>query len=149
MKNKIPIYLLAILSLVIIAYGILYLFRNDIMNYHFPYLRMSEEQLSRFNQHIIPLYLTLIWISGSCMIAIGLTSFLIVIGPLRKEEGWAWWLLITLLPLPLIVTTLASYHIAATIPSGPKPPYWLGGLILALFLLVIGFCYPRKSKEAG
>ena len=147
MKKQIPIYILAFLSLIIIAYGMLYIFRNDIMSYHAAFLGMTDLQLVQFNQHIIPLYITLIRITGSCIIAIGLTSLVIVLGPLRQGNRWAWWSLITLLPLPLIVTSLLSYHIASTIHAGPKPPYWLAAGILVLFLAVIGFCYPGESDR--
>ncbi len=145
MKKQVPIYVLVFLSLIIIAYGVLYMFRNDIMSYHAAFLGLTDIQLIAFNKHIIPLYLTLIRITGACMIAIGLTSLVIVLGPLRLGHRWAWWSLITLLPLPLLVTFLLSYNIAGTIHTGPKPPYWLAGGILVLFLAVIGFCYPGKS----
>ncbi len=146
MKKQVSIYILAFLSLIIIGYGILYMLQHDIMSYHAAFLGMSEEQLMVFNQHIIPLYLTLIWITGSCMIAIGLTSLVIVVGPLRQGQRWAWWVLITLLPIPLVITSILSYHIAYTIPSGPKPPYWLATGIFILFIASIGFCYPHRNK---
>jgi hypothetical protein len=146
-KKQVSVYILSFLSLIIIGYGCLYIFRRDIMSYHSAFLGMSEDQLMVFNQRIIPLYLTLIWIVGSCMIAIGLSSLILVIGPLRQGYRWAWWILMALLPIPLFITALLSYKVAHTIPSGPKPPYWLAAGILVVFLAVIGFCYPRRNRS--
>jgi hypothetical protein len=146
MKKQIALYILGFVSLVITGYGTLYILRDDIMNYHKAFLGMTSDQLMLLNQHIIPLYVTLIRIAGAYMIAIGLTSFLLVTGPLRQGRRWAWWGLWTLLPIPLGTTTFYTYQIAGTIAFGPRPPYWLAAGLFFLFIVSIGFCFPRCKK---
>ena len=145
MKRRFSIYILAILSVIIMAWGLLYLFRIHIMNYHVAYLAMTEKQLNEVDQHIVPLYLTLMKITGACMLGIGATTLVITLGPLRHRQRWGWWSLITLLPVPLIITSVLTYQVAVQIPSGPTPPYWLAMGILVVFVATVGFCYPRKD----
>jgi len=144
--RRLSIYVLAFLSLIIMAWGLMYLFRIHIMNYHVSYLAMTEEQLNLVDKNIVPLYLTLMKITGACMLGIGATTLIITLGPLRLRQPWGWWSLITLLPVPLIVTSLLTYEVANQIPSGPRPPYWLAFGILVVFLATIGFCFPRKNQ---
>ncbi len=146
MMRRLSIYVLAFLSLIIMAWGLMYLFRIHIMNYHVSYLAMTEEQLNLVDKNIVPLYLTLMKITGACMLGIGATTLIITLGPLRLRQPWGWWSLITLLPVPLIVTSLLTYEVANQIPSGPRPPYWLAFGILVVFLATIGFCFPRKNQ---
>ena len=146
MARRISLYVIAFLSLVIMCRGLMYLIRIHIMNYHIAYLGMTEDQLSAVDQKIVPLYLTLMKITCACMLAIGATSLVITWSQLRNGTPWGWWSLITLLPFPLVITTVLTYHVASEISLGPRPPYWLAAGILILFLGVIGFCYPRKDR---
>jgi len=144
--RRISIYVLAFLSLIIIVWGLMYLFRIHIMNYHVAYLAMTEEQLNDLDKNIVPLYLTLMKISGACMLGIGATTLLLTLGPVRHRQSWGWWSLITLLPAPLIVTSFLTYQVASQISTGSQPPYWLALGILVVFLATIGFCYPTKGE---
>ncbi|TSA25638.1 MAG: hypothetical protein D4R67_09675 [Bacteroidetes bacterium] len=146
MMRRLSIYILAILSLIIMFWGLMYLFRIHIMNYHVAYLAMTEEQLNAVDKNIVPLYLTLMKIMGACMLAIGATTLVVTVGPLRRGQPWGWWSLITLLPVPLIVTSYLTYQVASQISNGSRPPFWLALGILVVFLATIGFCYPRKDK---
>lgn len=145
MIRRLSIYVIAFLSLIVIAWGLLYLFRIHLMNYHVAYLNMTEAQLAEVDRNIVPLYLTLMKITGACMLGIGMTTLLITMGPLRRGQPWGWWGLITLLPVPLAMTSLFTFQVASRIAIGPRPPYWLAMGILVVFLAAIGFCYPRKK----
>jgi hypothetical protein len=147
MKKRILLAILSLISLMIIAYGSMYLFRQHIMGYHLAFLGMSEEKLTEFDSEIIPLCLALIRITGSCMVAIGAASLFIVLGPLRSGQRWASWLLMILLIFPLVITSVVTYNIASTISSGPRPPYWLAMGLLVVILIVIGLLGLSKNKE--
>ncbi|HTX87560.1 MAG TPA: hypothetical protein VMC08_01120 [Bacteroidales bacterium] len=146
MKFKLSLYVLGLLSLIVIATGMLYFLRQHLLGYHAAFLEMTEPQLNSFDPRIMPLYFALTQITGSCMIATGLTSFLLVAWPLRHRIRWAWWTLVALLPFPLGVTSVVSYHISRSIAEGPRPPYWLAMGILALFILAMIFAYPGKTE---
>ncbi len=55
MKHRFSLYILAFLSIIIIMWGLMYIFRIHLMHYHLTYLAMTEEQLIAVDSNIVPL----------------------------------------------------------------------------------------------
>ena len=148
-KRRIASVLLYIASMVTVAFGILYLTRNDIMDYHHAFLGMTTGQLDYLNPRLVPLYLALMKIAGGALLSIGVTAFIIVAVPFSKGEKWAWWSLLTLFTIMLSATLYVTITISCQIPAGqPKPPWLLTLMILiAVLLALINSFIPSSVYE--
>ena len=135
MNLKIASFLLYMISVVVIFFGILYLFTPKIMPYHEIYLGMSHEQLQ---PKVAALLLSAMRIIGFLSIALGLALGIIIRFPFQKGEPWSWWLilviwLIVLLPLLFI-----------TLRIGLHTPWWL--LVILLILLFVAMVITRPGR---
>ena len=147
-KQKISIYIFYFLSIIAIAYGLMYLFRDDIMSYHYAFLRMDKTQINDFNPHIIKLMLALMKISGACFVSVGVTAFIITGKLFRNGEKWALWCLISLFSLSLIPMFFVTLNIANNIPSeGIKPPWQLTLVMLILLIIAILLSCIKKTNR--
>ena len=95
-KQRISIYIFYFLSIIAIAYGLMYLFKNDIMSYNYAFLKMDKTQITNFNPRIIKLMLVLMKVSGACFVAVGSTALIITARFLKKGERWTLWCLISI-----------------------------------------------------
>ena len=148
-KQKTSIYIFYFLSIIAIAYGLMYLFKNDIMSYHYAFLRMDKTQINDFNPHIIKLMLALMKVSGACFVSVGVTAFIITAKPFKKGERWALWCLISLFSLSLIPMFFVTLNIANNIPAGEiKPPWQLTLVMLILLIIaVLLSCIKKRNKN--
>ena len=135
-RQKTSLYIFYFLSIIAIAYGLMYLFKNDIMSYHYAFLRMDKTQINNFNPHIIKLMLALMKVSGACFVSVGVTAFIITDRLFKNGEKWALWCLISLFSLSLIPMFFVTLNIANNIPAGGIKPPWQFTLAMLILLLV-------------
>ncbi len=147
-RKKISIYIFYFLSIIAIAYGLMYLFKNDIMSYHYAFLNMDKTQINDFNPHIIKLMLALMKVSGACFVAVGSTALIITAKPFRNGEKWALLCLISLFSLSLIPMFFVTLNIANSIPSGGiKPPWWLTLAMIILLIIATLFSLNKRTNQ--
>lgn len=147
-KQKISIYIFYFLSVIAIGYGLMYIFRNDIMSYHYAFLRMDKTQINNFNPHIIKLMLALMKVSGACFVSVGFTALIITAKPFKNGEKWALWCLISLFSLSLIPMFFVTLNIANNIPSeGIKPPWQLTLTMLILLIIAVLLSCIKKTHR--
>jgi hypothetical protein len=150
MKKRIATIIFLILSLIAFGFGLLYVFRENLMGYHIAFLGVNTSELNEFSPRVLQLYLALMRVAGSCMIAIGIGALLITLIPHKNEEPWAWWTLFVLFSASLTPMYFVTHHIARYIPEGqPKPPSILVLIMLGLLLisLVLSCPYFKRKKE--
>ncbi len=140
---KIATYIFYLLSLVTIAYGGLYFFRSDIMPYHYAFLHTNAAELNKFNPNIIKLMLAFIKIIGSSFIGIGFGIAIANHNGIRREKKWAWWSILFIYSLAIIITYYITLMVSSNITEGSKPPSYLAlGMII---LLVSGLALSFKA----
>ena len=148
MKQKIAAILFSILSAIAIIFGLMYCLRGHLMDYHIAYLGKTESELNAFSDRIVPLYLALMKIAGACMIAIGLSSLPIIFKPLKREESWAWLVLLVHFTASLVFMFLVTHYIAGHIQKGdPRPPYILVLIMLGLLVIALALSFPKSFRN--
>ncbi|MFH2094539.1 MAG: hypothetical protein ABIJ16_02470 [Bacteroidota bacterium] len=143
-------YILLILSVISFGFGLMYLLRCHLMNYHISFLAMTETQLNDINPAIVKLFLALIHVSGSAIISIGIGTFLIAFFPYRDGKQWAWWCLLMMFTMSLVPMFYVTYTIAQAIPDGlPKSPWWLTLIMFVLMLVALAIGFGSGKKKTG
>jgi len=144
MRHKTSIAIFIVLSLFSILFGVRYLLTSHLMAYHENFIGETEFQLRTLNPNIVFLLLTFMRIVGSLMIAIGITSLVITLGPYRRNDSWAWWSLLILFLTSLIPLVILTFRVAEGISSGRTPPWWLAAGMLVLAIAALGL---RKKGQ--
>ncbi len=130
---KIATYLFYILSIVTVGYGVLYFSRSNIMPYHYAFLHTDAQELNNFNPNIVKLMIAFIKIIGSSFIGIGFGIAIASYNGIRRKKKWAWWSILSIYSLAIIVTYYITLMVSSNITEGPKPPSYLAlGMILLL-----------------
>ena len=144
--RKISSYFFYLLSVIALAFGLLYLLRTHLMSYHIAFLGMTEDQIGNFNPRILELFLALIHIAGGVFITVGVCSFIVTYFSYRKGSIWSWWYLLLSFSISLIPMLIVTYSIAEQIKKGqPKPPWWL--TLVMLVIMIAGLIIGWKSKS--
>ena len=98
------------------------------------YLEVAKVDMS---PHLSSLLLGLLRALGGCLLAIGLTVFLIINGPLKRGESWASWALLTLIGLSESINASQMWRFGS-------PYYWPLAFVA---LTVVGVVILRKQWE--
>ena len=98
------------------------------------YLEVPKADMS---PHLSSLLLGLLRALGGCLLAIGLTAFLIINGPLKRGESWASWALLTLIGLSESINASQMWRFGS-------PYYWP---LVFVTLTVVGVMILRKQWE--
>jgi len=138
-KQKVATILLTIVSLVILAFGILYIytgFTKGLMPYHVKFLGMTCEELP---PNVCELMKTFVQIIGFAFLAIGITMFLLVRAMFDGQQDTLDWKMIAVIVGVLIPIAPIMYHLASFTPW-----YIVAGIVV---LAVIALLLVRpKSK---
>lgn len=135
-RKKVAFVMLYIVAGASILYGILYNFSPTIMPYHEEFLGKTHAGL---DPRIAKLLLELMGLAGSGLFGTGITIIMLVRGPLRAGEKWAWWLVLFIFAgvnVPVFIRTVRI---------GWNSPWWYPGFVI--ILMVISLVLLRlKSK---
>ena len=133
-KQKIASVLLFIVSIVILAFGILYIytgFTKGLMPYHIKFLGATCDELP---PNVCELMRTFVQIIGFAFLAIGITLFLLVRHMFDGQQDELDWKMIAIIVAVLVPIVPIMYHLASYTPW-----YIVGGIlvlsIVALFLV--------------
>jgi hypothetical protein len=122
-KVQIASIILYIISFITVIFGIVYIFTPKLMPYHERFIGLSFEQL---DPKVGKLFLYILKGAGSCMLAIGISTALIVKYYL-KDKPARWIILImfslTLFPLQFITLSIGLYT-----------PWWLVTILIVMFI---------------
>lgn len=106
-RRRIALGLLNFASGLVIAGSLYDLFVPALPQNHLDYLRVAEGQLdSRFED----LDLGMLRAIGGCLLAIGITSLILINGPLRRGEGWAAVALLILIGVSEGINSYQMFH---------------------------------------
>lgn len=132
-KQKIASILLFIVSLVILAFGILYIytgFTKGLMPYHIRFLGMTCEELP---PNVCELMKTFVQIIGFAFLAIGVTMFMLVRGMFNGQQDAMDWKMIAVIVAILVPIVPIMYHLASYTPW-----YIVAGIVvLAVIALIL------------
>lgn len=145
--NKISNIIIYSVSIGAIAYGVLYLFRSNIMNYHEAFVGLTETELNNFNPRIVDLMLTFINIIGSTFISVGLASIFITAFFIKKERKKVLIIVILTYTISLIPLLIFTHAVASGISEGGvKPPWWITLVMICLLFLAVIIPLFQKRK---
>ncbi len=127
-----------------VAMGVFYLSSSRIMPYHEQFLGMTQEQLQPQVTHLL---LVLMKVFGTCTAALGIGVALVVGGPFRKGDKWAWWAVAVLTVLPAVLVTYFTRSV-------PSSPWWSVAIVLAITVVALALSIlpapvNRPSINAG
>ena len=98
------------------------------------YLKVAKADMS---PHLSSLLLGLLRALGGCLLAIGITAFLIINGPLKRGERWASWELLILIGLSEGINASQMWRFGS-------PYYWPLAFVA---LTIVGVVILRKQWE--
>jgi hypothetical protein len=127
-KRQIASIMLYIVAGVALFFGLLYSFCPTLLPYHERALGMTHAQLQ---PKVAGLFLTMMRVIGVSFLSIGVALALLIAGPFRKGDRWAWWIilfmgLICLVPLLFI-----------TLNVGLFSPWWVVGICIILEIVAL------------
>ena len=133
-KQKITTYLLYIVSVVIIGFGVLYIytgFTSGLMPYHIKFLGKSCDELP---PNVCELMKTFVQIIGFAFTSIGVAFFMVTRGMFNRLQDEHDWKIIVEMIVILIPIAPIMYHLA------PYTPWYVvaGIFVLAIIALILG-----------
>ncbi len=139
-KQKIASVLLFIVSIVILAFGIFYIytgFSSGLMSYHVKFLGMTCDELP---SNVCTLMKTFVQIIGFAFLAVGITMFMVVRSMFNGQQDEMDWKMIAVIvavltPIVPIMYNLASYT-----------PWYIVAGILALSIIALILVKPKSSS---
>lgn len=138
-KQKIASILLSIVSLVILAFGILYIytgFTKGLLPYHIKFLGMTCEELP---PNVCELFRTLVQIVGFTLLAIGITMFLLVRNMFNGQQDSLDWKMIATMVAVLVPIVPIMLHLAL------YTPWYIVAGILVMAVIALFLVRPRKK----
>lgn len=123
--------LYVIISLISLALGSIYIFRESFMPYHQQALQLQWNELDGSLQVLI---LALMDVAGAGWITLGLAILVLTFGPFRAGKRWARLLIpgaIIVFYVPTLIATLNVTHLT------PATAPWYGNA-LAVFAAIVG-----------
>ena len=136
-----------IIGVIGIAFGCYYLFVNNLAPYHYAFMQMDKEQIDAFNPRILELMIALKHIAGACFIGIGLITVFVASRIQAGSNNICVYNIGLFLMLLISNGTVLyiSYNVAQQIDKGPKPPWYLSGIIV--LLLISAFAAVGKGRN--
>lgn len=144
--RRVSVFLFALLSVFLVAFGALYASVHDMLWFH----AAAVPEAAR--EEVRPLYLALMKLIGGSSLGLGFLSGCVVVGPLRRGEPWA----ATALALCIATPVVMAAYVAATLAklTGAPTSWHIMGLLLAIDAIAlaanaIGRRATRSSWSAG
>jgi hypothetical protein len=138
-KQKIASILLFIVSIVILAFGILYIytgFTSGLLPYHVRFLGKTCEELP---PNVCELMSTFVQIIGFAFLAIGITMFLLVRAMFNGQQDELDWKMIAVIVAILIPIAPIMYHLAT------YTPWYIVTGIIVLSLIALLLVKPGRK----
>lgn len=142
MKLAFSCHLLA--SLIILSFGVIYLFRSEFMPYHAVAVGQEWSQLPASFQILIK---ALMKVTGGGWLASALAMLVLLVFPFKEGARWAYWAIPFIGLVSILPTLYAAILVAQSTPASPP---WKVALIVAI-LLVVGLILSliSSSKESN
>ena len=146
---KFTTIIIYIVSVIAITFGGVYLFKSDIMPYHYAFLELNYNELVNLNNKLIPLFLALMKVSGATFISVGIAGIINTRILYINKSKRAWWSLLLMFVLSLVPMLYVTLNIANAIKDGePNPPWYLTLIMLIMLLsaLIMTYKYVFNKK---
>ena len=140
-KQKIASALLYIVSLVILAFGILYIytgFTTGLMPYHIKFLGATCDELP---PNVCELMRTFVQIIGFAFTAIGITLFMLIKGMFNGEQDDYDWKIIVAMVSVLVPVVFEMAHLAS------YTPWKVVALMLVFAAIALFLVRPKKENK--
>ena len=132
-KTSIILYYLS--ALTALAFGCLYFFKPNLMDYHYAFIKpnISKELLATDYPRVLELMEAFKKIIGACLIGLSIASGILTYFYSKNFNFLGNIGLMVSLLIPNATLLAISYHVAHSIPEGePRPPWMLSVLVLGL-----------------
>jgi divalent metal cation (Fe/Co/Zn/Cd) transporter len=142
-KQKLATLLLSIVSFVIIAFGILYIytgFTKGLMPYHVKYIGCTCQELPAT---VCELMKTFVQIIGFAFLAIGVTMYSLVRNMFNHQQDDLDWKMIAVMVAVLIPIVPIMYHLAT------YTPWYVVAGILLLSIVALVLVKPNSPTLAS
>ncbi len=146
--HKVSFYANLILIIGSILFGYLYLLKPGLMDYHYAYLGLTEEEIIAINPHLYSLMLTFKKIIGGLFFAVSLFIAGLCLLKENRSDKVNVWVIFVAVSLATIPLTLLSYQVSQAIPPGlPRPPWYFSLAMLLIALISAFFTQFGKKKS--
>ena len=133
-KLKVAFICHLLASLLLIAFGFIYLFRSEFMPYHAVAVGKSWSEVDPAFQILI---LALMKVSGGGFLAAGFTIVILLFKALRKRLRWSYWVI----PIIGLIVSLSSLYVTINVAQNtPATPPWMAAA-MGTILLIVGFLF--------
>jgi len=140
-KQKIATILLYIVSLGIIGFGVMYIYKGftvGLMPYHLKFLNIDS--IDSLDPKVAELMRTFVQIIGFAFSCIGIAFILLVRGMFNGEQDNYDWKIIAAMVLVLVPIIYEMLHLAT------YTPWYLVLIMLVLAVIALILARPRKTK---
>ncbi|HET7819458.1 MAG TPA: hypothetical protein VFL70_09130 [Bacteroidia bacterium] len=140
-KQKITSILLTIVSIVIMGFGCLYIYKGfttGLLPYHIKFLGMTCEELP---PNVCELMKTFVQIIGFAFLTIGITMFLLVRAMFNNEQDVLDRRIITIIVALLAPLVPITYHLAT------YTPWYIIAAILVLAVIALLLVGPKNKAR--
>lgn len=144
-KLKVAFICHSLATLILVAFGVLYLFRGEFMSYHAVAVGRSWAEVEPAFQTLI---LALMKTIGGGFLAAAFAMIVILVKPFRKAQRWSLWTV----PVTGLIAAVATLYVTINVilNTSASPPWTAaaGGIVL----LILGFIFSilpeaRELKE--
>jgi hypothetical protein len=139
MKISFVCHLLA--TLILVTFGVIYIFRSEFMPYHSDAVGMPWGEVSLSFQILILAFMRVI---GCSFLAFGLLETILLLVPFRQGIGWVLW------AIPISGLVICAGTLYATLYVGlntPASPPLMAPVAVSVFLLTGLFLSMRQRED--
>lgn len=139
-KQKIASILLYIVSIVILVFGIVYIytgFTKGLMPYHIKFLGKTCDELP---PNVCELMRTFVQIIGFAFLSIGITMCMLVRGMFNGQQDELDWKIIVVIVSVLVPLVPIMYHLATF------TPWYIVAGILVMAIVALVLVMPKKKQ---
>ncbi|NER79939.1 MAG: hypothetical protein F6K42_10215 [Leptolyngbya sp. SIO1D8] len=126
-------------ALLLLIFGLVYLFRPEFMPYHSDALAREWSAVERPYQVLI---LALMRVTGGAWLATAMAMVILLLFPFRQGDKWARW---TIPAVGLVVSGSAFYATAYVRQHTPGNPPWIA-VVVGMLLSVIGLVISLQTN---
>ncbi len=133
-KLKVAFFCHLLALLLLIAFGLIYLFRSEFMPYHAVAVGKSWAEVEPAFQILI---LALMKVTGGGFLASAFAIGIFLFKAFRKGQRWSFWAI----PITGLIASLSSLYVTINVTvNTPASPPWIAAA-LGTILLTVGFIF--------
>ena len=128
-------------TLILITFGVIYIFRSEFMPYHSDAVGMPWGEVNPSFQILILAFMRVI---GYTFLAFGLLIVILLFVPFRQGAGWVRWAI----PIAGLVVCAGTLYTSLYVRfNTPASPPWIAPVVASVFLLTGLFLSIRQQED--